>query len=252
MSSKEGGFFDRGSFLFSVCFMMTLAPMYPVHCQPDSSGKNEILTEDSFLPIVPSWYRSVAIMRERIRNSDHSPIVNRVISLTKLDEYFDEAVELCHGNIQQSLFTCAMAMLDHRKIYLKVPLIGGTIPTPLTAESEEEFIKRYRNLPAGFFDDSPRGRNSDKDKLQHFFGSAFLSYSSNSKYYTILFGNFIEWLEPQLVIGGTDDPRDKRANGLGALFGKFLAQGRKVIPSDLLLYSPEKVEIILEEREREE
>jgi hypothetical protein len=47
-------------------------------------------------------------------------------------------------------------------------------------------------------------------------------------------GNFIEWFEKYFVVGGADDPRDKRANKHGKSFGRDLLVVKTLLPSDYL------------------
>ncbi|HLF20549.1 MAG TPA: hypothetical protein VI704_07150, partial [Bacteroidota bacterium] len=82
----------------------------------------------------------------------------------------------------------------------------------------------------------------DKDKLQHFFASAYLSYASESQDFTRTTGNLVEWGEANFVVGGADDPRDKRANKQGEAFGRDLLSVKTLLPSDYLTVTHEETE----------
>ncbi len=47
-------------------------------------------------------------------------------------------------------------------------------------------------------------------------------------------GDLLEWAEPGMVVGGANDPRDKRANLQGNQFGKDLLIVNNLLPSDYL------------------
>jgi hypothetical protein len=74
----------------------------------------------------------------------------------------------------------------------------------------------------------------DRDKLQHFFGSAFLSYSFESSGSAERVGDAIELGEESFVVGGVSDERDGRANHHGQMFGLTLLRDEDVRPSDFL------------------
>ena len=89
-------------------------------------------------------------------------------------------------------------------------------------------------MPKTLYSDSPNTKEGDRDKPQHFFASAFLAYTSNAPDYIQMLGDAVEWAEPILVIGGADDPRDRRANDQGMLFGRDLISDNILLPSDYL------------------
>ena len=109
---------------------------------------------------------------------------------------------------------------------------------PLTFEEDSMFAARVNNLPSHVYADTQAGAAGDKDKLQHFFGSAYLAFASESPGLTRTTGDFIEWLESKIVVGGADDPRDKRANRQGKSFGRDLLVVKTLLPSDYLTFSP--------------
>ena len=59
----------------------------------------------------------------------------------------------------------------------------------------------------------------DKDKLAHFFGSAFLSYESTIFDLGKLIGYFVEAFEESFKVQSTVDLRDLDVNEYGRLFG---------------------------------
>jgi hypothetical protein len=132
-----------------------------------------------------------------------------------------------------------MAILEHQNVDFKLPIVGG-IRVPLTFEQDSLFKARKRNIPARVYPDSPLNEEGDKDKLQHFFASAYLAYVSESPELARQSGNFVEWGEARFVVGGADDPRDRRANKHGEAFGRDLLVVRTLLPSDYLRLPYEK------------
>ena len=130
-------------------------------------------------------------------------------------------------------------VLEHQKVDIKMPIFKS-IALPLTFEEDSIFHARVKNLPNQVYSDTPPDLYGDVDKLQHFFGSAYLAFASESPGFTRTTGNFIEWGEDQFVVGGMDDPRDKRANKQGESFGRDLLVVKTLLPSDYLTLPYEK------------
>ncbi|HLP14916.1 MAG TPA: hypothetical protein VK470_01585 [Bacteroidota bacterium] len=152
---------------------------------------------------------------------------------TAADAIFLRALEIADGDIRHALLVAMFGTMDHYRLGLRIPLLG-VLNIPLTTESDSTFRVRHRNLPGRILPDSAGLRGGDKDKLQHFFGSAFLTYFTNSRSFANLIGNFIETGEESFVVGGANDDRDKYANHLGQEFGLRLLDGEDVVPSDVL------------------
>ncbi len=87
------------------------------------------------------------------------------------------------------------------------------------------------HCPLTIFPDSPPDEFGDKDKLQHFFGSAFLAYLFGSSAPAERVGDFIEWGEDAFVVDGSYDLRDLEANGRGRRFAARLREDREALPS---------------------
>jgi hypothetical protein len=94
---------------------------------------------------------------------------------------------------------------------------------------------KNHNLPARLFFDTPDGDYGDRDKNAHFFGSAFISYSSNVIDLGDLIGYFVEVFEESFEVQNQIDPRDIQANQLGSLFGKIIKKHNNVLPSQVLI-----------------
>jgi len=133
------------------------------------------------------------------------------------------------------LLLAALATFDHRTIRLKVPIFVLTIP--LSDESEKEFNTRVNNLPVQLLPDSPKNRFGDRDKLQHFFGSAFITYVFNTADGAERIGYAIEQGEHAAIVGGDRDVRDIHADMMGQQFGLALMNNPYRYPSEFLAQS---------------
>lgn len=191
--------------------------------QPDSS-KNSIapsisLSLDIFLP---GFLRAAYNTRTWVRDSLSCDTTTD--DLRKIDQIYHRALFETNGDHTTALLAAAIATMEHRHI----PLAIG-IDVPLTLESQESFDQRVANLPQRVFADIPNG--DDRDKLQHFFASAWLASALDSRHASDAIGWGIEIGEQLLLTGGVQDPRDIRANRLGQLFAELLKNHPTALPS---------------------
>ena len=150
--------------------------------------------------------------------------------LAAMDSIFSLALVVNDFNVGDALLSATTGCFDHKTIYVKLPFFN--MPVPLTFESDSDFQTRYNHLPAHLFTDTPP--EGDRDKLQHFFGSAFIAWTTHSHSLATAIGDAIEILEPPLIVGGDNDPRDKRANRSGAAFALLLQTYPALPPSAVL------------------
>jgi len=136
--------------------------------------------------------------------------------------------------LAEQILEVEMAVLEHQKIEFRVPVLEA-LSVPLSFEEDSLFTQRVRNLPRSLYDDTPDIPMGDRDKLQHFFASAYISFASETPELASGAGNAVEWGEAKFVVGGADDIRDKRANKQGELFGRDLIDAKTLLPSDYLL-----------------
>jgi hypothetical protein len=173
----------------------------------------------------------------RIRNYVRDP---RFAELLKVcgdwraaDAIYMKSLVISEYSIGRALFLSMMATLEHQQVEVDMPVVGS-MTMPLTFEPDSQFASRLRNLPTRIYSDTPAAPDGDRDKLQHFFGSAYLAHASESPEIARSTGNVIEWGEAKYVVGGVSDPRDKRANKQGETFGHDLLFVRNLLPSDYL------------------
>ncbi len=179
----------------------------------------------------PDLIKETRQIRAYVRDVRFGVLMKRCGDARTIDAIYLKALKIAEHNLARALFLCLMGTLEHRDVDLKVPLIGS-IGVPLTFEADSMFNARFRNLPARLYADTPP--EGDPDKLQHFFASAYISYASESPELARTGGNIVEWGEAQFVVGGVDDPRDRRANKHGERFGHDLLTVRNLLPSDYL------------------
>lgn len=143
--------------------------------------------------------------------------------LLRMDIIFARAVDIENGDLETALFVSSAACLTHKNI----PFTFG-LKFPLTLENDSAYHHRLGNIPKNLFVDTPK--EGDQDKFQHFFGSAYLSMSSDS-WIAEQIGILIELGESGFVEGEDYDKRDVRANRLGQLYSKILSENPQTPPS---------------------
>jgi hypothetical protein len=184
----------------------------------------------------PQIILDTKLIRDYIRDARFQIVRTQCGDIRAIDAIYLKSLKIAEYNIARALFLSFMAVIEHRKVDVKMPVLKS-LAVPLTFEEDSLFSARINNLPAQVYTDTPPGVNGDVDKLQHFFGSAYLAFASESPGLTGTTGTLIEWGEEKFVVGGTDDSRDKRANNQGKSFGRDLLVVKTLLPSDYLTYT---------------
>jgi hypothetical protein len=192
---------------------------------------------DYFLPEIS---RDEIALKRYIRDPRFADFQREYGDTLAIDAIFEKAMFLTDDDIGDALLAAMFAAMDHFRLGLEIPLLG-VLNLPLTFENDSTFKFRRHQLPAKVLDDSIAAHIDDRDKLQHFFGSAYLAYTGGTPTFAKAIGDFIEWGEPRFVVGGDDDIRDKYANFLGREFGMRLLDGEQVLPSDILFDNRRKL-----------
>lgn len=191
-----------------------------------------------FAPVVfPKVIQDGFALKQYIRSAEFRQFRDTFGDLFAVDAIFDKAMRLSWNNSYQALWISLFATMDHSKFGVRIPVLGPLIWVPLTSETEEEFRARIAELPRRLYPDSPAGGAGDRDKLQHFFGSAFLAYVFESRDAAERIGEFIEWGEDKVIVDGALDERDFRANRHGQDFGLRLLEDRNVLPSSFFRFA---------------
>jgi hypothetical protein len=203
------------------------APLPPL---PPRERAPAVLTFLSPL-LVPKVLQGCYRLREYVRSDELSAARAAFGDLYAVDLVFDRAMCLSWDNVYEALLVSAFALMDHHRVGVRLPLIGFVLWFPLTSEFAGEFAARVDSLPSRLYADTPPGREGDRDKLQHFFGSAFLTALSESAEGADRFGLFVEWGEELFIVGGVNDDRDVRANRQGQRFALRLLADHDTRPS---------------------
>jgi hypothetical protein len=165
-----------------------------------------------------------------VRSKTFRRIRRRYGDLRAADAVFVRAMQLTDNNTAIALLLSSVASFDHQLIELKVPVLA--LFFPLSNESDQEFDRRISNLPTKLYPDGPP--SGDRDKLQHFFGSAFIAFVFESAPSADRVGEFVEQEEDQWIVGGANDDRDRRTNRQGQQFGLALLDNNRQYPSTFM------------------
>ena len=201
---------------------------------PDESLPERVLS--FFAPfILPKILQDTHILKEYIRSDEFSAMRALHGDLFAVDCIFLKSMEITWSNYYEALLIASFSVMDHRNFGVDLPVLGPLFWFPLSSEFQNEFNDRVTNLPVRLYPDSPETIHGDRDKLQHFFGSALVQFVSESREGSERLGDFVEYGESTFIVGGRFDERDRRANQQGRTFGLALLRGSAALPSDFLL-----------------
>jgi hypothetical protein len=215
----------------------TPAGVGPAAHAPDTAGLSAWLGFDDPGPFeaLLTWYPPLLVrdgidLKDFIRSDAFAAFKKKAGDARAVDAIFVRAMSLTANNTAVALLIATVATFDHYVVGVRVPLLN--LFFPLSDESHEEFDARVRNLPAAIYADTPPGAHGDRDKLQHFFGSAFIALAFESRDAARRVGDFIEIGEDAAIVDGVLDSRDERANWNGREFGTALLAGNRRYPSE--------------------
>ena len=220
-----------------VCSFVMLMAGPAMAGTPDDGGDRSVPEQilSFYAPFVfPKVFQDVTLLRSYIRQEEFMAYRSARGDLMALDLIFHTALEITEGNRPEALLITTFSVMDHRRVGVRLPVVGPLLWFPLTSEFQDEFDSRIRNLPSRLYPDTPAQPTGDRDKLQHFFGSAFLAFMTESRGSSERVGTMIEYGEAEFIVGGRYDERDRRANQHGRSFGLALMVDGSVAPSDFL------------------
>ncbi len=169
--------------------------------------------------------------------SDYFGNLNGIVNdLSLIDTLYNQALKYRNYDYSEALLSLTLASLPYKKVPIQVPLLKIIIQYPLTSAEDSVFLIKNRNLPKDLFFDTQQNEFGDKDKLAHFFGSAFLAYNSSIFDLGDLIGYFVEVFEAEFKVQSEIDNRDLMANKLGYIFGIYLKRNKNVQPSHAFLF----------------
>lgn len=159
---------------------------------------------------------------------------DRELTLAQIDSIFHFALSIADNNIGDALLFCSVGTMTYPVFRIRIPLINISIKLPIFTKIDKNlFNEKIKRLPSNLFEDSPNTEFSDKDKLVHFFSTAYLSYVFGDTF-SVESGKFVEEFEEIFKIDGKIDERDLKINQLGAEFGKQLHY-KIIYPSIILV-----------------
>ncbi len=182
--------------------------------------------------------QGVTYMVEYIISNEFVYLASINNDLDLIDSLYLRALHYHNYDIEEALLTLTFTTLPFREMPLHLPFTNVRLSASLPSGPDKTLEKKIKNVPKKIFSDSPNTKFGDKDKVAHFFGNAFLSYSitifNMSKFLSIL----VELFEDSFKVEGTIDNRDFIANYLGDHFGKQLLDNENFLPStSLSLYN---------------
>lgn len=179
--------------------------------------------------------KSVNHLSEYIASEQFVELKNKIGDIAATDSIYAAAIKFTGKDYPDALLSLMLATVPYREVPIQIPLINLIINYPLTSADEETFLEKNNNLPSFLFLDTPQNNFGDKDKLAHFFGSAFLSYESRFFDLGMLIGYFVEAFEESFKVQSSIDLRDLDVNEYGRLFGKILKEDKIILPSQIIL-----------------
>ncbi|MFZ1517858.1 MAG: hypothetical protein WAU11_03740 [Ignavibacteriaceae bacterium] len=174
-------------------------------------------------------------LSDYIASEEYSKLKYSIGDLSASDSIFVEATKFSDGNIGDALLGLMLATVPYREVPIQLPILNTIVYYPLVSADGQIFLAKNDNLPRYLFFDSPQNKYGDKDKLAHFFGSAFLSYESNIFDLGKLIGYFVEAFEESFKVQSSVDVRDLDVNQYGRMFGEILKEDKTVLPSQIIL-----------------
>ncbi len=179
--------------------------------------------------------QTVNYLSEFISSDYFSHLDNEINDLARTDTLFTRAIIYQRGDVSEALLSLTFATVPYKKVPIQIPVFKTIIQYPLISASDSVFILKNRNLPKYIYYDTPQNNFGDKDKLAHFFGSAFLAYNSSVFDLGDLIGYFVEVFEEEFKVQSVVDSRDMLTNKLGYIFGTFLKNDSNILPSNAFL-----------------
>jgi hypothetical protein len=179
--------------------------------------------------------KTVNHISQYIASENFFNLKKEIGDVSAVDSIYSTALQFTDQNIAEALLGLMLATVPYREVPVQVPLLSFILYYPLTSADSETFLTKNENLPKNLFFDSPQNNFGDKDKLAHFFGSAFLSYES--KFFDLgkLIGYFVEVFEESFKVQSSVDIRDLDVNEYGRFFGELLKENDNLLPSQIFL-----------------
>ena len=192
-----------------------------------------LLNGHSFSQGIPSFKQGVVYLSKFIASDYFASLKKHSTDTELVDTLYLRSVKFYNNDLSESMLALTFACLPYKEMHLKIPVIQIMWTIPLPAVPSPLFDRKTKNLPSKLFADSPDNDFGDKDKLPHFFGTAFIEYNFSFFNISKFLGIFVEKFEETFYVQGAMDKRDLLIDRLGAKFGKGLKNNRNLLPSEL-------------------
>lgn len=149
-----------------------------------------------------------------------------------LDSVFTFCKKVTGNNPSEALLLATLSVIPYDTVPIKMPF-GSYIGYPLPGVDMALFHSKVKALPSSLFINSPNNSFGDKDKIAHFFASAYFSFAVSEKV-ALYLGALVEHFEYNFVVSGTIDERDLKVNECGAAFGNSLKKDPGLLPAHFL------------------
>lgn len=195
-----------------------------------------VLNCAALFPQQSNLSKSVNQISSYISSEEFISLKNEIGDIAAVDSIYEFALEINEYDHSETLLSLMFATVPYKKVPLETPLFHFKLFFPLISADDSTFNFKNKNLPKYLFFDTPQNDYGDKDKLAHFFGSAFLSYSSCIFDLGTLIGYFVEAFEESFKVQSEISYRDLDVNDYGNLFGKMLKENCELLPSQIILF----------------
>ena len=170
----------------------------------------------------------VQTISEYIASDSFLSLKEQIGELQSIDSLYLKALNSAGNNVQEALLALTFAVVPYKNVPIRFLF---RFNYPLLSADDSIFKKKNKNLPKYFLPDSPKNEFADRDKLAHFFGNAFVAYTSQIFDLTGAIGYFVEVFEENFTPENQIDLRDLKVNKLGEAFGKCLKKDKALLPS---------------------
>ena len=147
-------------FAIGNCFFALLVLAAPAHARAQDTLPPVCSVPAAvsfFAPIVFPFkiLQDEALMRDYVVSPEFAAARRARGDAGAVDVLFRRALERSWNNTGEACLICLLAVLDHRTLGIRFPLIGSLIWIPLTGEFEETYAARVAALPSRLYADSP-------------------------------------------------------------------------------------------------
>lgn len=194
-----------------------------------------LLSANNYFAQQSTLSRAVNSITSYIATDSFKKLRLEIGDLASTDSIYIYALRVNNNDYSEALLSLMLATVPYQEVPIELPLVNTVLYYPLTSADHESFLRKNENLPAHLFIDSPESQYGDKDKLAHFFGSAFLSYESSIFDLGKLIGYFVEAFEENFKVQSAIDIRDIDVNSYGRLYGDLLKDNHNLLPSQVIL-----------------